>query len=516
MNLFENLQLMKESDISCTKVTNVKNKLKLESTNNLWNKFVNIYDGFVPINDLSHYFSLDKFGEFVQWCRKEADLDYDYGKRYDDWDEVFKDLDEATGVAESISLENIFKFFTIDDLTGFWDWVVKEYDIDDGLEESKHLKEYKSNINNKIELWHEMFRYTDEPFVLFKDLFNCYSIDDLQDLYDYLSSEYEDEEFAPYKGKLNSIDELWDEMNKLVPNEKVAFNDVFNCYSLDKLKDLYDYLSSEYSDIDDYDENLKRESKNVKTKTYNSKCNFKNSARKDEYIVESIMDFDDWLYEYFDELVKEYADKYGMSEQEVSEDEDFEEYVNDEYAKYYKNTNRYLDEDFEILDTEQEFTSAETSINGNQLPAIVKMINLKPDTLNIDYGGGKYDNVTEYYKEQGVTSLVYDPYNRDSKHNSEVLNAIRKNGGADSVICSNVLNVIKEENARNTVIKNIYNILKTGSPAYFTVYESDGKGIEGPTSKGYQLRRKTALYVKEIEQVFSNVKRKGKLIIAIK
>lgn len=121
------------------------------------------------------------------------------------------------------------------------------------------LKEYKSNINNKIELWREMFRYTDEPFVLFNDLFNCYSINDLQDLYDYLSSEYKDEEFTSYKGKLNSINELWDEMNKLVPNEKVAFNDLFNCYSLDKLKDLYDFLSSEYSDIDDLEESTKLE-----------------------------------------------------------------------------------------------------------------------------------------------------------------------------------------------------------------------------------------------------------------
>lgn len=121
------------------------------------------------------------------------------------------------------------------------------------------LKEYKSNINNKIELWHEMFRYTDEPFVLFKDLFNCYSINDLQDLYDYLSSEYKDEEFTSYKGKLNSINELWDEMNKLVPNEKVAFNDLFNCYSLNKLKELYDFLSSEYFDIDDLEESTKLE-----------------------------------------------------------------------------------------------------------------------------------------------------------------------------------------------------------------------------------------------------------------
>ena len=48
-------------------------------------------------------------------------------------------------------------------------------------------------------------------------------------------------------------------MNKLVPNEKVAFNDLFNCYSLDKLKKLYDYLSSEYSDVDDLEESTKLE-----------------------------------------------------------------------------------------------------------------------------------------------------------------------------------------------------------------------------------------------------------------
>ena len=62
-----------------------------------------------------------------------------------------------------------------------------------------------------------------------------------------------------------------------------------------------------------------------------------------------------------------------MDEQDVySEDEDFEEYVNDKYEEYYKNTNRYIDdenleEDFDINDTEQEYTSANTSINSSKL-----------------------------------------------------------------------------------------------------------------------------------------------------
>ena len=174
----------------------------------LWDKFNELFKGFIPLEDLTNYFSLDQFGEFVQWLRHEADMDYEYNKIYRNWDEVFKDLDEATGVAESISLENIFNFFTTDDLTGFWDGVVKEYDIDDELEESKPLKEYNSNINNKDQLYIEMLRYTEEPLVSFNDLFNCYSTDDLQDLYDYLSSEYEDDEFPVYRGKLNNKEEI--------------------------------------------------------------------------------------------------------------------------------------------------------------------------------------------------------------------------------------------------------------------------------------------------------------------
>lgn len=247
MNLFENLQLMKES----------------KQYDKLWDKFNELFKGFIPLEDLTNYFSLDQFGEFVQWLRHEADMDYEYNKIYRNWDEVFKDLYDATGLenTDSISMENIFNFFSTADLEEFWDWVVKEYDIDDELEESKPLKEYNSNINNKDQLYIEMLRYTEEPLVSFNDLFNCYSIDDLQDLYDYLSSEYEDDEFPIYRGKINNKDEMWHAMNELIlPNEQqIGFDDLFNCYSLDKLKKLYDYLSSEYSDIDDLEESTKLE-----------------------------------------------------------------------------------------------------------------------------------------------------------------------------------------------------------------------------------------------------------------
>lgn len=213
MNLFENLQNMKE------------NVLKL-SNKELIKKYVN------------------KLSDEEQEDYGVKNILANFNSLSED-DNVIEDL---AITIQDVLLDNEVDIEPATDGTS--DWFIYNESV---------LKEYKSNINNKIELWHEMFRCTDEPFVLFKYLFNCYSINDLQDLYDYLSSEYEDEEFTSYKGKLNSIDELWDEMNKLVPNEKVAFNDLFNCYSLDKLKELYDFLSSEYFDSDDLEESTKLE-----------------------------------------------------------------------------------------------------------------------------------------------------------------------------------------------------------------------------------------------------------------
>lgn len=172
----------------------------------------------------------------------------------------------------------------------------------------------------------------------------------------------------------------------------------------------------------------------------------------------------------------------------------------------------------ELETAEQEYTSANTSINSGKLPAIFNLVKFDPHSLNLDYGGGKFDNAAEYLKQYNVENLVYDPYNRSSQHNNDVLSKVKKNGGADTTTCSNVLNVIKEPEARLSVIKNIYKLTKSGGVAYFTVYEGTGKGDEGPTKAGYQLNRKTVDYIEEIASVFgeNNVVRKGKLIIARK
>ncbi len=275
------------------------------------------------------------------------------------------------------------------------------------------------------------------------------------------------------------------------------------------------------TDIEKLTKEFEKEPKDIETKINDPKFNFDEPDRNEDYVVESVLSFDDWFNQKFQELVSDYAELHEIDEEQVYDSEDFDDYVDMRYEEYYRNTNRYIDdealeEDFEVSDTNQKYTSAKTSINSNKLPAIFKMINLPAGTINLDFGGGKFDNVAEYYADKDVTNLVYDPYNRSSEHNKEVLDTIKKNGGADSVTCSNVLNVIAEPEARLTVIKNIYNLAKSGATCYWTVYEGSGTGEGSETKSGYQLNKKTADYLEEIQEVFPNAKRKGKLIVATK
>lgn len=170
------------------------------------------------------------------------------------------------------------------------------------------------------------------------------------------------------------------------------------------------------------------------------------------------------------------------------------------------------EEDLPMVD--QEYDSAATSINSNKLPAIYKMVSFNEGDVVVDFGGGKFDNAVEYIRDKGATLCVYDPYNRSAEHNKEVLRILRENGGADAAVNSNVLNVIKEPEARKNVLENIARITKPGAPIYITVYEGKGNGQEGPTKSGYQLNRKTADYLEEIQEVFPDATRRGKLITA--
>ncbi len=201
-----------------------------------------------------------------------------------------------------------------------------------------------------------------------------------------------------------------------------------------------------------------------------------------------------------DAAVQQFINDYVNASRNVRAGEE----VDPEFAEY--------EDDIERID--QEFTSENTSINSTKLPALFNMVHFQPGTVNADVGGGRWDNVADYLSQYDVINLVYDPYNRSEEHNKQVISTLRKAGGADTGTCSNVLNVIKEPEARLAVLRNLARMVKPGGEIYITVYEGRGDGKEGPTKSGYQLHRKTNDYLEEVQQVFPDAHRKGKLIVA--
>lgn len=190
-----------------------------------------------------------------------------------------------------------------------------------------------------------------------------------------------------------------------------------------------------------------------------------------------------------------------------------------------------------IAEIRQEFGSANTSINKNKTAsgfpffggtAIDKKSGKpkwkgepawKKGMVNVDIGGGKFDNAHEYLNSNfGATNLVFDPFSRNAEHNGQIFDQIEENGGADSVTCFNCLNVIKEPEARDNVILQCSEVLKPNGVAYFQVY-SDTKQLQngGARQMGadqWQEFRDIKTYIPEIEKHFGKVVKKGPYLIA--
>jgi hypothetical protein len=157
----------------------------------------------------------------------------------------------------------------------------------------------------------------------------------------------------------------------------------------------------------------------------------------------------------------------------------------------------------------QTITSAKTSIK--QVPAIFKKVNFSG--INLDLGGGKYDEVQNYFDREGINcqNLVYDPLNRSEDHNQSVLDKV-KTERIHTVTISNALNAIKDKEHRLKVLR----LASQANPIYclITVYEGDRSGEGKETTKGYQLNRKLKDYESEIKEVFRVVKRENGYIAA--
>lgn len=156
-------------------------------------------------------------------------------------------------------------------------------------------------------------------------------------------------------------------------------------------------------------------------------------------------------------------------------------------------------------DPDQDIGSEDTSLP--QVPEIHKKINWSPGTVNIDYGGGKHDLATNFLREHhNVENLVYEPYGRSKEHNDAILKRLKKQK-ADTGTVANVLNVIREPEARKRVLEKVKSMVKPGGPIYISIYLGSGDGVGKPTSKGWQENRKPNDYIKEIEAVFGEVKK---------
>ena len=166
----------------------------------------------------------------------------------------------------------------------------------------------------------------------------------------------------------------------------------------------------------------------------------------------------------------------------------------------------------------QKYSSRNTSVNKNHLPkAFTKISSWKQGSINLDLGGGKYDNATKYLRTFDCINLVLDPYNRTKKHNNNVLRTIDKNGGSDTVTCLNVLNVIVERDIRISLIQQAYDLLKPNGVAYFQIYEGNRSGVGCETKKDcWQNNLLCREYITEIELYFKVEKITSNIIICRK
>lgn len=185
-----------------------------------------------------------------------------------------------------------------------------------------------------------------------------------------------------------------------------------------------------------------------------------------------------------------------------------------------------LPKDGKSAPIKQEHTSRGTSINTSKIPVLYTQAGKKgafqPGGINIDIGAGVEGTpATAYLKnEYDVTSMPFDPFNRNRETNKKVVDFLKSGKKADTATCSNCLNVIDNADARANVILEMAKSIKPDGTAYFTVYSNKenleaGKAGEVKAKPDqWQEFRDTKTYVPEIEQYFDDVTTKGGLIIA--
>ncbi len=146
----------------------------------------------------------------------------------------------------------------------------------------------------------------------------------------------------------------------------------------------------------------------------------------------------------------------------------------------------------------QNYTSKNTSVNTKNLPAVYNKVcwdKLPEDAKVLDWGCGKDRRlIIEMMDRYDLAYIGFDPYWLSDKHNKLAESLL---GKAEVFICSNVLNVIDDDN----VIKDICNKATQHKYFFITVYEGNKSGV-GKRSKEdcYQRNDKLKYYLKYFPQ----------------
>lgn len=159
----------------------------------------------------------------------------------------------------------------------------------------------------------------------------------------------------------------------------------------------------------------------------------------------------------------------------------------------------------------QKYTSADTSVNKNKLPAIFKKIDwmklnnvLRKRNWEIyghsgyftvfDYGCGKYSRETrDFVNCNGFAYLPYDPYNLPEWQNHTNLKETISERTL-IVVCSNVLNVIDDDKE----VERIHDFITSfGEFFFYNVYEGDKSGVGRETKPDcYQRNQRLDSYLR--------------------
>ena len=145
---------------------------------------------------------------------------------------------------------------------------------------------------------------------------------------------------------------------------------------------------------------------------------------------------------------------------------------------------------------QSDITSKNTSVNSKKLPAIYNRLNwdalrehwskltkFNRTPIVLDFGCGRYtDHIEHFLATKGFIYKGYDPFWKSYKENYDALSS-----EAYIVICSNVLNVILDEETFNNIQRYIRDFsflaplgktwVKEPSFYFITVYEGDKSGI---------------------------------------